>query len=389
MNIAELFVSLGIKSTDKTVRELSNVTKGLGEAKSMSIEAKAGILAVMYGLEQMMAQSGRVGTSLTNFGALTGVNTKELQQWEYALKMAGGTAAEMDETVKNIQKSMAAVDLNKGLPEGLQLLSQAVKAAGGMNGDKMGIDFSKKDDPFYMLRAYEKGMKQLGDSPRAKAVGNYLMSTVHVGENVVAGMRRNKFDQKILDKAPYYTDKQLGGLDRGHMAWVKIGDQIERAFGKFTAEKGEGLVKNLVPLVDKVLALANALVTLSEKVHVFEMIGKALQGWTFIADGVSSAAGDVANDKKGVLHGLYKVAQKAATTELEVAHGALLTVADSLKDQHQVAPKISRPHPQAHNTTINQKITHNGDAKDTHAVKRLHKSGVEHSFWQRPIHKGS
>ncbi len=212
MNAGEFFVNLGVKGSEKTIGALTSVKKGLGELGTISLETKAAIVGATYALERLFEVSGKTGTELTNFNALTGLSTKQLQQYQYALMQAGGSAEDMTATIEGIQEAMARVDLNKGVPEGLALLS---KYAGG-------IDFSKKNDPFYILAAYEKAMKNLGDSPKAKAIFNQLAGNL-LPASVIEAMRLGKFSPSTFGKAPIYGDKEIASLNKANIAWVNLG----------------------------------------------------------------------------------------------------------------------------------------------------------------------
>src|ERR1700744_4238817 len=103
MDIGSLFLNLGIKGSEKTVGALTDVKKGLGELGSMSLEAKAGIVAAMYALEQLFATSGKAGTDLTNFNAITGESVKTLQQYQYAARQVGVSNQEVEGSFKTLQ----------------------------------------------------------------------------------------------------------------------------------------------------------------------------------------------------------------------------------------------------------------------------------------------
>lgn len=285
MNVGELFINLGIKGSEKTVGAIAGVHKGMSELASTSIETKAAILGAMYGLERLMSMSGNMGTALTNFNALTGQSSRKLQQWQYAMVQAGGTAQDVTSAVMNIQKAMARVDLNKGVPEGLFLLS---KEAGG-------IDYSKKDDPYYMLDKIQTAVRNMGDSPRSKAIANYLASTMALNDNVIAGMHRNAFRPDVFAKAPTYSDKEISALNRANVAWSNLGLKIEMAVGHFNAKHGGQLVQDITKIADQTFRLIDALTKLAEKLKVFQILGGTLN---FLANLVGVANEEIPGGKK-------------------------------------------------------------------------------------------
>lgn len=268
MTAGELYVSLGVKGADKTMTALGSIKNGLTEAKSVSLEMKAALVGAMYALERVFAKSGAVGTGMTNFTALTGLSAKTLQQWQYAARQMGASSDDVTSSIMAIQKAMAGVDLNKGVPEGLMLLSQA---AGG-------IDFRKKDDPFYMMAAFQKAVHNLGNSPRAKAIENYLVSSMGINPAMIAAMQRNAFNEKAFKAAPIYSDKELGNLDKANIGWSNLSNEIEMAFGHFNAKHGTELVKEFTTLTRGAEKFAESLEHISEKFKVIETAGHALEG---------------------------------------------------------------------------------------------------------------
>jgi hypothetical protein len=272
VNIAELFVSLGIKGSEKTVGALTNVKKGLGEVSSMSLEAKAGILAAVYGFERLMSASAAVGTGLTNFTALTGLSAKSLQQWQYAARQAGESSEEFTGSLKAVQNSMTNMLLGKGAPEGLALVAKATKD----------FDPTRVRDTFYVMQQLQKAAQTL-----PKDLGNQALKSFGLSDATIAAMRRNAFRPEVMSKAPTYSDRETAQLDKANIAWSNLGNKIEMAIGHFNARHGAQLVTDLSKVTDQVLKLVEAFQRLAEKLKLFQWIGKAFEGWAMIFGGVS------------------------------------------------------------------------------------------------------
>lgn len=337
-SIGELFVNLGIKGADQTVGALTNVRKGLQNLSSMSLEAKAGILGALYGLQRLTAASGQVGTSLTNFTALTGQSARQLQQWQYAARQAGISGEEMSGSVKSVQNAMANMLLGKGAPEGLGLVAQA---AGG-------IDSKKLQDPFYMLQKLQVAAQRLNP-----AIGNVALKSFGLSEGVIAAMRRGVFRPSILNRAPTYTDNEIQQLNKANVAWANLGNTIEMAIGRWNAAHGPKLVDDISKLVPKVLDLANAFVKLADTLKIFEGISKAIEGWTMIFGGASSVVSNFAEGvknpaKMNQIGGQYN-------DFISAIPGALKLMLDDIRG---VGPKPSQ------NITINQNLNFQHDGKD-------------------------
>lgn len=377
MNIAELFVNLGIKGSEQTVGALGSVRKGLGEVTSMSLEAKAAILAALYGLEQMAAKSGATGTGLTNFAALTGLSAKTLQQWQYAARQAGISGEELTGSLKNVQNAMTNIRLNKGAPEGFAIVKNAV-----------GLDTSRLKDTFYVLGQLQKAAQALPQD-----VGNSVLKSFGLSEGTIAAMRRNAFNASTLLKAPLYSDSEIGSLNKSNIAWSNLGNKIEMAFGHFNAKHGLQLVTDIDKITTAFFRLTEQLENLNNKWSVLETAGHLLEGIAntlkLISEIVDKLGGK--DSKKGDL--LYVAPGEEAVPGLSNSPAGKFfkTIAndrffggtgDALKEL--MSPSAAAQAPQVHYTShITQTITHHGDAKDTKAVKDLHKHSINNAFRQR------
>lgn len=278
MNVGELFVGLGIKGAEKTVGAITSVTKGLGEAKSMSLEAKAGILGAMYALERLVATSGAAGTGLTNFNAFTGLSAKQLQQWQYAARQAGVSSEEFAGSVKSVQNAMTNMMMGKGAPEGLGLLS-----------NKVGFDPKRARDTFYVLEQLQKFARTVPND-----IGNAVMKSFGLSEGTIAAMRRNSFSPELMARAPIYSDKEINSLNRANIAWSNLGNKIEMAVGHFNSKHGVQLVNDITKITDAVLKLSEALLKVAEKYKVFEGLAKVAN---FTAEALESKEGTVLGEK--------------------------------------------------------------------------------------------
>ncbi len=365
MNIAELFVNLGIKGSDQTVGALTSVKKGLGEVSSMSLEAKAGILAAMYGLERMMAVSGQAGTNLTNFASLTGISAKTLQEWQYAARQAGVSGEELSGSMKAVQNSMSNMLLGKGAPEGMKVVANAVG----------GIDINRVRDVTYMMGKLQEAAQKL-----PKDIGNNVLKSFGISEGTIAAMRRNAFNPAAFAKAPTYSDKEVNQLDKSNIAWSNLGNKIQMAMGHLNAKHGLALVNDISLLTDKVFLLIGAFEKLAEKMKLISLIGKSFEGWGMILTGVTNAVGDVQKDKNGIGSGLANKLGDIIQGTAEAAHGAYLTAKEAIAPP---TPAFHGSGNTTHSTTFHQNITHHGDAKDTKAVKDAHKTAINHAFRQR------
>ena len=289
MNIADLFVNLGIKGTEKTVGALSNVGKGLGNVSSMSLEAKAGILAVLYGFERLVAASGAAGTGLVNFNALTGISAQTLQQWQYAARQAGESNEDLAGSFKGVQNVIANMLLGKGAPEGMQIFAKTVKD----------FDMTRLRDTPYMMSKIAEAAQKL-----PKDVGNNLLKSLGASEGFLTSSRRGVFTEANFKKAPHYSDGELKSLDKANIAWSNLGTEIGMAIGDFNAKHGRQLVTDISKITDQVLRLVNALDNLATKVKLFDAIafiaGKTATAIELAASGTGAVTGAVQDPSKRV-----------------------------------------------------------------------------------------
>jgi hypothetical protein len=265
LNVGELFVNLGIKGQDKTVGAISGVKNSLGEAKSMAIETKAGILAVVYGLEQLMSASMQAGTSLSNFETLVGVSTDKLQEYQFVARQVGGTNEEMANSFKSIQDKMSAFGRGEGNPAALNYMASKIG----------GYDPSQFRNPEYMLQQFQKfaQLKDIGEDMKRWALGS-----MGIGEHIQVAMMRGKFNPAEFAKAPKYSNAEAHRLDRMRADWSNLGTKVEMAIGHFNAQHGAELIKGLSDLTTETLKFANSLATVSEKFGAFEKFNHVIEG---------------------------------------------------------------------------------------------------------------
>lgn len=396
MNIAELFVNLGIKGSEKTLSALGGVKKGLGDITSTSLETKAAILAVMYGLEQMTAKSGAAGTGLTNFTAFTGQSAKQLQQWTYAARQAGESSEEFTNNVKSVQSALTKTLMGEAAPKGLAMVA---RATGGITKEQLK---AMAENPFLMLER----LQQYALKEKNTGLRNEVLKSFGLSEATISGMARNAFNPGVFAKAPTYSDKELGSLDKSNIAWSNLGQKIEMAFGHFNAKHGQELVGEIDHIAMAVIKLSEALILLADKAKVFGLIGWAAEKATALLQvmgiGVDDALGKHKKGDNAVL-GKDSWIRKALDWRDDVDKKGLnffdqhkTDIGDALlKGQsysaNAIAPPVSAGGAGSV-TNINQNITHHGDAKDTHGVKAVHGAAARdynHAYRQRQQGQGS
>lgn len=268
ITIAELFVNLGVKGDNQANKALKGVKAELGEIKSTSLEVKAGILAVIYGLEQMMTWSAKMGTSMMNFERLTGISAETLQRWQYAARQVGVGNEEIEASFKGVQEVMGKMISGQGAPSGLYDLANTV-----------GFDRTKAMDTIYVLNQLQK-YAQLPTNP----VRTDFLKSFHLNEGTIAAMRENAFRPEIFAKANIFHENELSQLNKIDVAWANLGQQMKMAMGHLTSKHGLETVQNIEKMSKSVLSLADSLLKLAERFKVFQAIGMVFEGWSLLLD---------------------------------------------------------------------------------------------------------
>ncbi len=277
--IAELFVSIGITGSEKTIGAVTGLKKNLGEAKDTAFETKAALVGVMYALERLFAASGKAGTDLTNFNATVGVSTKILQQYQWAGKQVGLSFEETAGSFRSLQGLMAKANMGLGAPAGM---ARVAMLTGGISPQAM-KNFA--DQPQLLINK----LQEYSAKETNKALRNETLKTFGLSSGFLDALNRQAFKPEILQRAPTYSDKEVGALDRANIGWSNLGNTIEMAIGHFNAAHGGSIVKDITALVGPTIKLAEAFEKLSTSAHVFEIIGTSIKGWVEIIQGLTSA----------------------------------------------------------------------------------------------------
>lgn len=367
MTIAELFLKLGIKVEGNVDEKLKDTKKGLGAVASEGLAAKAAIVAVVYGMERLMAASARAGTDLRTFGSLTGLSTIKLQQWQYAARQVGVSAEEISGSLKGVQSVMTDMLAGKGAPSGMGLLARAV-----------GFDPAKARDTFYVMEKLQQFARQAPAD-----LGNMVLKSFSVGEGVIAAMRQNAFRPDVFARAPLYSEAEQTQLQRVGAMWSNLFQKIEMAFGHLNAKHGGQLINDLSKITDKVIILTDKLLVLAEKFKVFDKIGtvfgvvaQSIDVINKAFDGASAKAGE--DKKKGISTFSPSQMWKNMMEYRNTPHAPY-----SEDDFINPKPKTNDREPQSvQQTTINQELIFNHDGTNASEVSTSVKKAVNDALRQ-------
>lgn len=290
MQVGELFVSLGVKGSDKTVQAFTQVQSGLGKMQSMSLETKAALIGAFYAFQQLVSASNQLGTNLKNTSSLLGIDVKTLQEYGFAAQMVGSNLQEMEGALKGIQSQFAKLRLNEGAPKWLGEIARVT----GKNIDASQIEnFKKNPQDFIQLLQRYAGLE------KDEAKRNEVLSQFVGSDSLKSGLVQGIFNKKTFQEADkfIYSKSQIDALDSIRREWTKLGIEIERSIGGFNAKYGKQLIGDIREITHSVLQLIEAFLSLDKSMHVLQAIDLIFKGWTEIFGSLKTLVDAFSGDK--------------------------------------------------------------------------------------------
>lgn len=273
---AELFVSLGIKGSEKTLNVLSSVKTGMGGIRDTSLAAKAAILAAVYALEKMTMGAANTGYDIKTLSTYLDIGTKSLQQWQYAALAAGISNDEFNQSAKAIHQHIKDYAGGGALPKGSMSLAQETKF-------KFTNNF-KVDDILPKLLEFAKNKKYSRENVENILEGWGLTPTE------ISKAIEGKFSAANVSSQPFIKESELNSLSNVKVDWDKLEAKVKRFMMHLTAKDGADAVKNLNQMADSFFRIANDIERISTKLGFFKLINDAFSGWDKIlgavADGI-------------------------------------------------------------------------------------------------------
>lgn len=258
MTVAELFIELGIKGTDKTGRELGKTKSSLNDIKSSSLAAKAAIMAVIYGIERLATGAAREGAGLVEFAEATGLSAQKLQQWQIATRDFGVGAEEVESSVRGIQNAMTDMLLGKGAPAGIEII-----------GQRVGLDQSKVRDTYYVLQK----LQEFAKSNDEVDVNKRLLSSFGISDKMFQALRRARSDVDKI-KGGISSDHQSRQLERVDAAWARLTRNVQLFVKEFTAMHGLQAVTALSNSYKVLMDLSGAMGKLMKEFPELALVAK-------------------------------------------------------------------------------------------------------------------
>lgn len=124
MNIASLFVTLGIKADMAALKAFGS---GIQNISKNMLALQAGASTALYGLDKFLAGSIKNSTALSNFNQQTGLSIEKLQQWQKA-----ASAVNLDLSSNAVQTSISNLSKRLG-PDTFQFLEGLREVVSGLD----------------------------------------------------------------------------------------------------------------------------------------------------------------------------------------------------------------------------------------------------------------
>lgn len=260
----QLRQTMGARPPDTMDKGVKNFTTGLKDMASASFAAKAALVGLLYAAQQKMASAGENAVGLKNVGALTGVATKTLQQYQYAGRQVGLTNEEVLGSFEQLQTEMANIKWGKGMPEGWANFAAKMNMGSHIDVDK----FMKEPDLLIQkLQEYAKKEKDIG-------LRNMTLTGI-VGKNMASGIVQNAFAPEKMAHAPIMGDKEIKGAAAANSMWKEFSNSMDRVFAGFSGSHGGQVIKALEAITIAGLKVTGMLLDIAEHYHIFDMLSSA------------------------------------------------------------------------------------------------------------------
>lgn len=261
MNLADLFVTLGVKGAGKANSDLKKTQDNIVGLSKKSLAAIGALAGVSFGLAAIYNRAMATGIGITKFSNYMGKSSDELQRWQYLAKSFKVTSAEIEGAFKNLSATSAEFNLTGTLAPELQKVSEIVG----------GLDLTRLDDATYMFENFRKVLKS-GALPR-----NVLNRLVEgfVGEGVVGMLASDKpLDPSSVPRSAIMSDASGRGLTNLSASFDKFGAKLEVALSKVANEFGPGLIRALDKAIPTIVTLTAEITKLITRITEFWGGGK-------------------------------------------------------------------------------------------------------------------
>jgi hypothetical protein len=368
MNIASLFVTMGLKGNNEAVKGIQNIRGQLNEAKSVTLGWRAAMLGVVYGLQKWMSNSTSQGMALKQFADYTGLSIDQLQRWQYLFKKSGVEAAEVEQSLVGLQNTLTKFQMGEDLPAGFEQISTAVG----------GIDTSKLNDTFYVMQK----MREYAQKETNVGVRNVNLQSMGYSPKAIQALATSSV---VLDKIPkslLMNENQVKSLTKVEERWVDVQQRLNAQMNNFMAKHGPALVTGAEAIASAIIKIGDAMMKVEEKFKIFEKIAWFFTEFSksidFFSKNISGEKGDVKQFFENIpdlmklmIFGDDKAKQQQKDRSAEIFKNNPAFQKTLQQEKNKTSQSIQ----------IKQELIFSGP-QDAQAVAQYHRDGAEEAYRQ-------
>lgn len=277
MDLASFFVKLGVKGNDDTKKKLESVRGGIGGVKKTSLETKAAILGMFYGIQRMTSSAIGMGTSLNQFALLHDDKVVEsLQRYQGVAENFNVTNDEIKQSFEALTKSMYQVGTGQGAPKGLQILIDSL-------GD---VDTSRLQDIPYMMQQIQRYVSS-GPWDQMK---RDMAESFGISGGMLGLMREARFTPGALASQRVLGRGQMAGLARAGGDFKKIAKEWKLFWADMTSSKGgRQMIGDIRELNKELIKMTKAFSDMINNTGALSLLGDVFKGWKMIFEAISKS----------------------------------------------------------------------------------------------------
>lgn len=292
MNLGSLFVELGVKGGTQANGKVKELRDGLRDAAIIANQTVQLMSKVYEGTKQLVQENTAWGVSLTNASKDLNISTDSLQRWDYAARLTGAKAGEMDSAFKSLQGTILGIADSGELPDYFaHLMSQMNEVDKSFDADRF-----RSGDLEYAMTMIRK-LANNGTTDLARL--NKALSAMGFSDGVSNFLKNGTTNLGSISKNLIVDKNGVKSLDQMYKSLVEIEQVSQVAFADIAKMFDKDLLDDFKDLVIELADLVKALLTLSKDTGLIGQIADFIKttgsGVKLITTGIN-AAGD-ANKK--------------------------------------------------------------------------------------------
>ena len=270
MNIAELFILLGFKADTMKLKEF---VSAVGSLNMSSVMSAVGLGVLYEGISKIMGIADSAGMGIWNFSQVTGIASKEVQQFSNYSEEMGATADEAKNSLANLQMSMAKVKLGEGNIRPFYM---------------MGVDLNEKD----IFKTMIQIQNFLKNSPMDATLKRMIVAEAGVAQGLIPVLENTKDLTAEMVKQGYINDQEIEKTREFHKVNRELGADMIILWTQIGAV--------LTPFVDGLTKISDLLLKITRTGkgwgNLFGTLGKDLwESTSFSMIGKAMSGGDTTN----------------------------------------------------------------------------------------------